>query len=134
MPLVVNEPAGVDLLSMVAEDPQIVTWAWTPVEIASAVERRVRSGSVDLRTRRTMLDRLNELSLRWDEVHDLVAVRRRAASLLARHSLRAADAGQLGAALLVADLGFPELEFVCLDRTLSLAAEREGLEAVPAPV
>jgi uncharacterized protein len=133
-PLVISEPIETDVRSLAEDDPQIVTWAWTLVEMTSAIERRVRAGSIDMGTRRAVLDRLAELALRWDEVHDLMAVRRRAAALLARHPLRAADAAQLGAALLVADLGFPELEFVCLDRNLALAAEREGLRAVPAPV
>lgn len=79
-----------------------------------------------------MLERLGELALRWDLVDDSAAVARRAMSLLARHPLRAADSGQLGAALLIADQGFPKLEFVCLDRNLALAAEREGLMPVPA--
>lgn len=62
----------------------------------------------------------------WDEVADVLAVRTRALPLLARHSLRAADAGQLGAALLVADQGAGPFGFVCLDERLSLAAELEG--------
>lgn len=79
-----------------------------------------------------MLERLGELALRWDLVDDSAAVARRAMLLLARHPLRAADSGQLGAALLIADQGFPKLHFVCLDRNLALAAEREGLMPVPA--
>lgn len=131
VPLIVEESSTRALRSLVAEDTQIVTWAWSPVEIAGAVERRVRAGQLDRASRRSILGRLNELATRWDEVTDLMAVRRRAVGLLARHPLRAADAAQLGAALLVADLGMPELEFVCLDDTLSLAAEREGLAVVP---
>ncbi len=130
--LIVGEPTGVDLFQLVADDPQILTWSWTPVEIASAIERRVREGSVGIQARRMMLERLGELALRWDLVDDSAVVARRAMSLLARHPLRAADSGQLGAALLIADQGFPKLEFVCLDRNLALAAEREGLMPVPA--
>ena len=69
----------------------------------------------------------------WDEVTEVLAVRARADALLARHPLRAADAGQLGAALLVREEPADALTFVCLDRRLSLAAEREGLRvATPA--
>lgn len=57
----------------------------------------------------------------------MLAVRSRANSLLARHPLRAPDAGQLGAALLVHEQSAEPLTFVCLDRRLSSAAELEGL-------
>ena len=64
---------------------------------------------------------------------EVLAVRARADALLARHPLRAADAGQLGAALLAREEPADALTFVCLDRRLSLAAEREGLRvATPA--
>ena len=61
---------------------------------------------------------------------DLLAVRKRALSLLARHPLRAADAAQLGAALLVAEHLPPDFTFVCLDDRLGEAAEREGLQVL----
>ena len=61
----------------------------------------------------------------------MLAVRSRACSLLARHPLRAADAGQLGAALLVREQIAEPLNFVCLDRRLALAAEQESLTVTP---
>ena len=61
---------------------------------------------------------------------EVLAVRSRATSVLARHPLRAADAAQLGAALHVQDqLGAP-LQFVCLDQRLTEAAECQGLAIV----
>jgi hypothetical protein len=45
---------------------------------------------------------------------------------LARHALRAADSLQLGAALVASEGDPTSLEFVCLDRNLADAAEREG--------
>jgi hypothetical protein len=51
--------------------------------------------------------------------------------LLARHPLRAADAGQLGAALLIQSQFGGALPFVCLDQRLSAAAELEGLRVIP---
>ena len=81
--------------------------------------------------RREVRDRLDALAGHWDEVTDVLAVRSRALALLARHALRAADAGQLGAALLVQEHLAQPLAFVCLDRRLSLAAERESLRTLP---
>jgi hypothetical protein len=74
-----------------------------------------------------------ELAKSWDEVVDLFAVRARALSLLARHDLRAADAAQLGAALLAAEDHPASLTFVCLDDRLAAAAEREGLRVLTHP-
>ncbi len=133
VPLLVEQPDTGHLRPVAEQDPQLITWAWSKVEIAGAVERLTRAGAIGRSERRQILARLEDLSRRWDEVTDLTAVRKRALSLLARHPLRAADAAQLGAALLVSDLGLPHLEFVCLDQRLSLAAEREGLIVHPSP-
>lgn len=130
MPLVVQEPATERVRAWLGEDPGIVTWAWTRVEIASAVERRARDRVLDRGQRRSTLERFEALAAEWDEVMDVVAVRSRALSLLARHPLRAADAAQLGAALLVAESGLPGFSFVCLDERLAEAAEREGLRVL----
>jgi hypothetical protein len=64
---------------------------------------------------------------------DLAAVRSRASAVLARHALRATDAAQLGAALLVADPEPSSLCMVVLDRRLAMAAEREGLGVLTWP-
>jgi uncharacterized protein len=51
-------------------------------------------------------------------------------ALLGRHPLRAADAAQVAAALLIAPSDPSQLTFVCLDARLAEAAEREGLRIV----
>ena len=128
VPLVVSEPSTDVARSWLADDSVIVTWAWTRVEIASAIERRTREGALSRRDRRQVLERLDVFADTWDEVTEILAVRSRASLLLARHPLRAADAGQLGAALLVNEqLDGESLPFMCLDRRLSEAAELEGL-------
>ncbi len=128
VPLIVSE-SGTNLArSWLADDSAIVTWAWTRVEIASAIERRTREGALSRRDRRQVLERLDSFANTWDEVTEILAVRSRASLLLARHPLRAADAGQLGAALMVNEqLEGGSLPFMCLDRRLSEAAELEGL-------
>ena len=130
IPLVVAEPDSEQVRGWLAEDDHIATWAWTLTEIASAVERRTCEGSLSRQQRRESLDRFAVLARSWDEVTDVLAVRSRANALLARHPLRAADAGQLGAALLVHEQLAGTLSFVCLDQRLSLAAERESLRVV----
>ncbi len=115
-------------------DRRVATWIWTRVEIISAIERRVRQGLMSDEQRRAALIRLADLAAEWDEVNDLPEVKRRAIRLLSRHPLRAADAGQLGAAVLVRDQRPPgPATFVSLDVRLALAAEREGFR-LPEPV
>lgn len=132
VPLFVAESTTDTTRSWLREDDVIVTWAWSRVEIASAIERRAREGELTRDQRRSVMSRLEAFSATWHEVVEMLAVRSRSTSLLARHPLRAADAAQLGAALHVREqLGAP-LQFVCLDRRLAEAAEREGLSVVTA--
>ncbi|MCY3810016.1 MAG: type II toxin-antitoxin system VapC family toxin [Gemmatimonadetes bacterium] len=127
VPLVVSEPGSRLARSWLLKDDHIVTWAWTRTEITSAIERRAREGALAWVERRAALDRLRGFAAGWDEVIDVLAVRTRANAVLARHPLRAADAGQLGAALLVSEQLTGPLVFLCLDQRLGEAAEREGL-------
>ena len=130
VPLVVAEPNSGVARTWLSEDDQIVTWAWTRTEIVSAVERRAREGSLSRPQRREVLRRFEVFAGSWDEVTDVLSVRSRANALLARHPLRAADAGQLGAALLIQERLAGVLTFVCLDHRLSSAAELESLRVV----
>ncbi len=129
VPLIVSEPGSRLARTWLLEDDHIVTWAWTRTEITSAIERRAREGALTRAQRRAVLDRLRGFAAGWDEVIDVLAVRTRANAVLARHPLRAADAGQLGAALLVSEQLADPLVFLCLDQRLGEAAEREGLRA-----
>ncbi len=131
VPLFVTEPDSPRVREWLSEDDGIVTWVWTRTEIVSAVERRAREGALSRSERRQVFGRFNALAARWDEVTDVLAVRSLADLLLARHSLRAADAGQLGAALLIQNQFGGALPFVCLDERLSAAAELEGLRVIP---
>jgi len=133
VPLVAADAQTEAARGWLREDQTVVTWAWTRVEIVSAIERRSRDGQLTRAERRLALDRFDALADAWDEVTDILAVRARALPLLGRHPLGAADAAQLGAALLIRDeLGTPPA-FVCLDNRLATAAEREGLPIVPGP-
>jgi predicted nucleic acid-binding protein len=126
----VSEP-GSDLVdAWLRTDDAVCTWALTRVELASAVERRAREGSIGVGQRRDALRAITDLADAASEVIDVESVRARAVSLLARHALRAADAAQLAAALVVVEGGVRGLPFVCFDRRLSDAASREGFEVL----
>ena len=126
VPLLVTEAESSRVRLWLGQDSRVVTWSWSMVEITSAVERRFREGFLDQAGRRDVLARLAQLAEQWDEITDTLAVRRQANRLLARYPLRAADAGQLGAALVMVEDQPAGQAFVCLDHRLSYAAEMEG--------
>ncbi len=76
------------------------------------------------------MQRLDSLAAAWDEVHPGERIRRTARRLLRVHPLRAADALQLGAALVGADNHPESLDFVTLDTRLADAARREGFQVL----
>ena len=132
IPLVISESESPLVRSWAGRDPAIVTWAWTHVELVAAVERRAREGAIAPEVRREALKRFSQLADAWDEVADLLPVRRKAIQLLARHPLRAADSAQLAAALVAAESDPAAMVFVCLDERLAEAAEREGFQILSA--
>ena len=88
--LIVSEPDSALVRTWLSEEDRIVTWVWTRTEIASALERRTREGLLTRPRRGAVLERLDTLAAKWDEVTDVLAVRSRATRLLARHPLRSA--------------------------------------------
>ncbi len=131
VPLLVDEAQSGLVRDWLDQDSQIVTSVWSRTEIVSAIERRVRQRLLTRSQRRQVLARLHAFAGSWDEVTDALAVRSRATTLLGRHALRAADAGQLGAALLVSEQLAGTLAFACLDQRLASAAELEGPAILP---
>lgn len=125
------EERGTELVrGWLHEDRDLVLWGLTRLELVSAIERRTREGLLGPAERIASLVRVDRLANDAHEVTDMAAVRIRAVPLLARHPLRAADAAQLGAALLVADPDPFSLTMVVLDRRLAEAAQREGLNVL----
>jgi predicted nucleic acid-binding protein len=133
VPLIIREPGSALVRPWLRDDPDMVLWILTRLELVSAIERRAREGRLTSRQRTLALGRIERLSKDAHEVSDVAAVRSRAVPLLGRHPLRAADAAQLSAALLVADPEPSSLTLVVLDRRLAEAAEREGLRVLSWP-
>ena len=130
VPLIVVETDSELVRKWLSEDEAIVTWVWSRTEVASAIHRRTREGAISRSQGRQALERLDALSSTWDEISDVLAVRSKAEELLSRHPLRAADAGQLSAALLLQEYMGGTLSFACLDQRLRAAALIEGLEVL----
>ncbi|MGB7951457.1 MAG: type II toxin-antitoxin system VapC family toxin [Candidatus Binatia bacterium] len=130
VPLVASEKETGDCRSVLAEDTDIVVWFLTPVEVISALTRRLREQSIKPIEFSRAKEQLAALESAWSEVISVERVRERARRLLEIHPLRAADSLQLGAALLTSEetpQGFP---FVTLDRRLGDAAGKEGFHVV----
>lgn len=130
LPLIVDEPARQRLLTLYEEDPQLVTWWATAIEIASAVARREREGTITSDEADAALKSAKRLGAAWHEVVPSEMVRRTAERLLRLHNMRAADSLQLSAALIAANHDPTTLEMVCFDNRLTLAARREGFTVI----
>lgn len=130
VPLVAMEKETGDCRALLAEDRDVVVWLLTPVEVISALTRRLREKSLKPMEFGKAKEQLSALEKAWSEVISIERVRERARRLLETHPLRAADSLQLAAALLTSEenpQGFP---FVTLDRRLGSAAETEGFHVL----
>jgi len=130
IPLVVSEPSTARVRRWLREDPEVMVWTLTRVELLSALARRKRE-EPEL-TSRLLAARRDLLSAweRWSEVTVVEVVRRHAERVVEAHPLRAADALQIAAALVAAEEDPGSLPFVTLDRNLAEAAEREGFRVL----
>ena len=131
VPLIVPERPSAECARLLRSDESMVVWGVTPVEAYSALQRRFREGKLAERTRLRAVRRLGLLKEAWAEVRDLDIVARRAERLLNLHPLRAADALQLAAALVVSEERPERLPFACLDAPLAAAARLEGFTVLP---
>jgi hypothetical protein len=129
VPLCVAEDAS-DRLRHLAARTEIVTWCLTTVEVASAIERRAREGAFGATGRAQAIENLLSLRQGWTEIQAVDAVVERSLRLQATHSLRAADAAQLAAALVAVEDRPAAHSFVCSDDRLITAATREGFNTV----
>lgn len=126
VPLCLVQPASTRAQALLREDPEMIVWWGSPVEIVSAVTRVVREGELSPEAEELALRALRTLEGTWYEVRPTEAVRRRAERLLRVHPMRAADALQLAAALAWAG-DPPDGRLVTFDARLARAARREGL-------
>ena len=97
--LLVTESESAARRSQFQADPEMIVWWATPVEIESALQLRLREGSLDADGARLARDRWSDLAAAWHEVNPVPAIRKLALRLLRTHPLRAADSLQLAAAL-----------------------------------
>jgi len=131
IPVLLPEPRSAVITEALAADREVTLWWGTPVECLSAIYRRHRESPVPAPLLTEALTRLRALVEDADAVSPTDEVRRRAGRLVAAHPLRAADALQLGAALVWCEEQPHGEAFVCLDDRLREAARREGFSLAP---
>ncbi len=130
IPLFVAERQSRQVDRWLREDPDVVVWMLSRVELFSALARRRRA---EPRASRRLLAAREEVLAayhRWSEVTAVELVRRHAERVVETHPLRAADALQIGAALIAAEDDPSSLEFLTLDGWLAEAAAREGFRVL----
>ncbi|HEX7669678.1 MAG TPA: type II toxin-antitoxin system VapC family toxin [Polyangiaceae bacterium] len=130
LPLVVEEERSVACRSLHRADRVTVVWVLTRTELTSAVRRLGRETKLVKAEVPLVLRRIERLAKSWTEVDAVGLVRDRAERLLGAHTLTAADALQLGAALVLVRDRPKGKVFVCADDRLILAAEAEGFDVV----
>ncbi len=101
VPLIVEEATSSACRALLRADRAIAVWALSRVEVLSAIWREVRAGTMDRAAAVQAGRRLDALSTAWTEVDGLTTVRARAERIVAVHPLRAADALQMAAALVL---------------------------------
>lgn len=126
VPLMIVEPGSARVRNWFDSDSEIIVWTLTRVELLSAIARLrredSRSATILTVARRNIMRAWDG----WSEITNVELVRRHAERLVESYPLRAADALQLGAALIAAEGDPANLDLVTLDRNLADAAEREG--------
>jgi len=130
VPLLVVESSSPAVMREYELDPEVVAWWATEAECVSALARLEREGSLTAPSMGEGLRRLDSVARAWREVQPVTAVRTTAIRLLRVHPLRAADALQLGAAIVAAEDHPATLQFITLDERLAQAAEREGFAVI----
>jgi len=126
VPLLVEEEKSAAARRALKDDPEIATWWGTPVECGSAIARLERGNVLSLDGAGAARSRLEALARGWHEVQSSEPVRRAAQRLLRLHPLRALDALQAAAAMVMAEHDPTTLGVVCLDSNLADVLRREG--------
>jgi uncharacterized protein len=131
VPLLVTEVTTPRVRRLLDGDPAVVVWWSTRTEAVSALARQRRAGVLDPTQEAQARRVLDALSTAWTEVSPSVPLRERAERLLGVHTLRAADAFQLAAALVWSRGQTTGHAFVSYDDPLREAAGREGFDVLP---
>lgn len=125
--LLTGDEGGERLEQLYGDGSGVWIWWATPVEIASSIARRERTGELAAESAAQAYLSLAHMGATWHQVLPGEALRESAKRLSRIHPLRAADSLQLASALTLAGPEHAPLEFVSRDTRLIDAAARQGL-------
>jgi uncharacterized protein len=131
LPLLVWEPSTAAVQALVTPDVAMMAGWHSRLECAASLAALERDRTLTARAAAEAFRRLDAL---WSSLYEVQCgerLRLEAMKFLRLHAIRAADALQLGAALVVSRENPASLEFVCLDDRLRAAAMREGFQVLP---
>ena len=134
VPLLIAEPTTRAMRELRRQDLWILASFITPLEVTSAVWRRLHKDLLTVKERADAEIRFAEMSENWSEIAGPERIVEIALHLLTRYPLRAADAIQLASAIEAVDEAEEErssLPFVTLDGDLATAARAEGFPVLP---
>jgi hypothetical protein len=127
------EEADSAVVRRLVDECLVCTSRLSEVEIASAIVRRTREGSIAQADRDRALSTLSEDMQSFYVVELFPEIARAARGLLLRYPLRAADAVQLASSTHVREGADAGVLFVAFDRRLNEAAVEQGLTLPSTP-
>lgn len=130
LPLLVGEAKSKESKKIFDEDDAIALWWGTEIECISALARKEREGNLTISqyaAAEKILKNIVESSIIILPSSELKKVAQR---LLRTHSLRAADAVQLAAPIVLAGDRLSALTMITFDTQLQFSAQREGLQVI----
>jgi predicted nucleic acid-binding protein len=131
LPLCVDESYSEQMKSYLMKDPHMAVWWAAFLECVSAFARLQREGLFSDEEMRNTKTPLDVLSQSWTEIMPSRELRDQAVILISLHPLKSADSLQLASARIWAEYKTSKYSFVCLDRTLRKAAQKEGFQVLP---
>jgi len=131
VPLIVAEENTDYCVGVLSDDPEMLIWCLSRVEVISGLCRRVREDVLSENEFRTAKERMKIILDSAYEVSAVEKVMLRALRLLEVHPLRAADACQLASALVGTQEDPERLPIITFDHRLGSAAIIEGFIVNP---
>ena len=126
VPLLIEESRTACSEDILKEDSSMVVWWATEIECHSALCRKLRTQEMTLKEFKLASEILLELSKAWIVIRPVESLITQCKRILRVHSLRAADAFQLAAALEFCARRPSSLGFVSGDVNLLASADAEG--------
>ena len=129
-PLLWMEETSSERTKQLEQDPLMVVWWGTSVEVESALFRRSFNSEIDVGNTERARARLGFLSNSWIEIQPTDSIREMAKRLIRVHGLRSADSLQLAAALGACGNHPKNQNFLSGDQNLKRAATKEGFSCL----